>query len=392
MTPLILDRNFEAIGLCDEFKSFIWTDRYNKAGDFEIVTSSPIVGTEFAFQIGNYVYEKESDRLMIIEGLELKTNYNKGNDFIVTGRSLDSLLQRRIIWGQRTLKGNLQDNIEALLNENIINPSDTNRRIPDFIFERSADPKITSLTVDTQYTGENLYKAIQSLCDTNAIGFKVTRENNKFVFRLYAGTDRTYDQTENLYVEFSPRYDNLNESDYIQTSEKKRNVTLVGGEGEGNERKYFTAGESNANGLERYELFTDARGTSSKVTDDEGNQTDLSTEEYNNLLKQKGEENLAKKENQATKKLTGKMNTNQMFILNKDFFLGDIVQVVDQYHISGTSRIIEIIYSQDNKGINIYPSFDDTLVSTNQTSVYSWVDDDGQWHSIKNNNSSSSTL
>lgn len=86
------------------------------------------------------------------------------------------------------------------------------------------------------------------------------------------------------------------------------------------------------------------------------------------------------------------MNTNQMFILNKDFFLGDIVQVVDQYHISGTSRIIEIIYSQDNKGINIYPSFDDTLVSTNQTSVYSWVDDDGQWHSIKNNSSSSSTL
>ena len=169
-------------------------------------------------------------------------------------------------------------------------------------------------------------------------------------------------------------------------------MTLVGGEGEGNERKYFTAGESNANGLERYELFTDARGTSSKVTDDEGNQTDLSTEEYNNLLKQKGEENLAKKENQATKKLTGKMNTNQMFVLNKDFFLGDIVQVVDQYHISGTSRIIEIIYSQDNKGINIYPSFDDTLVSTNQTSVYSWVDDDGQWHSIKNNNASSSTV
>lgn len=382
MIPLILDKNFEAIGLCDEFKSFIWTDRYNEAGDFEIDTIGE-KAKESIFQIDNYIYIKESDRLMIIEGLELKTNYQDGDEFIITGRSLDSILQRRIIWGQRILNGNFQNAIQTLLNENVISPSDSFRAIPNFTFEPSTNPAITSLTIDTQFTGDNLYKAIQTLCDQNKVGFKVTRENGKFVFRLYKGTDRTYDQVVNTYVEFSPKYDNLTETDYIQSSKNLKNVTLVGGEGEGAERKYYTTGETNAAGLDRYELFTDARGTSSKVTGDDGKQKDLTTDEYNALLAQKGDENLAKKENQATKSFDGKLNPTEMFTLNKDFFLGDVVPVINEYGIQGTSRITEIIYSWDDKGVRIYPSFENSKVNDKQTSILKWVDKDGVWHSIE---------
>ncbi|WP_130837519.1 siphovirus ReqiPepy6 Gp37-like family protein [Lachnoclostridium sp. Marseille-P6806] len=381
MTPLILDKNFEAIGLCDTFKSFIWADRYNKEGDFEIVTVGDKAKEEI-YQIGNYIYVTESDRTMIVESLELKTNYDDGDEFIISGRSLDSILSRRIVWGQKDLTGNFQNAIQTLLNENIISPSDPSRKIPNFKFKTSTDSTITSLSIDTQFTGDTLYKAIQGLCDQNNVGFKVTREGSDFVFSLYVGTNRTYDQTDNLYVEFSPKYDNITETDYVQSSKNLKNVTLVGGEGEGSERKYYTVGNTSVTGLDRYELFTDARGTSSKVTDDNGESRDLSTSEYNALLKQKGDENLAKKENMATKSFDGKLNADQMFTLNKDFYLGDVVQVVNEYGIQGVSRITEIIYSWDNNGLRIYPSFDSAKVNDIQTSILSWVDKDGYWHSI----------
>ena len=50
---------------------------------------------------------------------------------------------------------------KKLLDENIINPSDTSRKVEGLIFEASTDPAITGLTVDAQFTGDNLYDAIK---------------------------------------------------------------------------------------------------------------------------------------------------------------------------------------------------------------------------------------
>ena len=34
MDLYVLDKEFNTLGLLDQFDSFIWTDRYNEAGDF----------------------------------------------------------------------------------------------------------------------------------------------------------------------------------------------------------------------------------------------------------------------------------------------------------------------------------------------------------------------
>ncbi len=54
----------------------------------------------------------------------------------------------------------------------------------------------------------------------------------QFVFELYAGFDRSYDQTENPYVIFSPKFENIINSNYIESKASLKTVTLVGGEGE----------------------------------------------------------------------------------------------------------------------------------------------------------------
>ncbi len=100
----------------------------------------------------------------------------------------------------------------------------------------------------------------------NNIGFKIVlTDENKFAFSLYAGVDRSYEQTENPYVVFSPNFENIINSNYYSSRASFRNVTLVAGEGEGAARR--TAIVGSASGLGRRELFTDARDISSDTED-----------------------------------------------------------------------------------------------------------------------------
>ena len=156
------------------------------------------------------IYNTETREVMKIDTVKLQKLTGKGivaSDDIVTGRSLESILERRIIWGQRVFNGNLQNGIQTMLNECIISPSIANRKISNFVFVPSTDPKITRLKIDNQYTGDCLYDVIKGLCEENNIGFKIVlTDENKFAFSLYAGVDRSYEQTENPYVVFSPNF------------------------------------------------------------------------------------------------------------------------------------------------------------------------------------------
>ena len=287
---------------------------------------------------------------MIIEKIRIASDSENGNHITVTGRSLESILDRRIVWGQKTITGNLQNGIRTLLNENVISPADSTRRISNFIFEASTDPAITSLKIDAQYTGDNLYDVINKICSERSIGFKVTLNNNKqFVFKLYAGTDRSYDQSANPYVVFSPKFENIINSNYVESKSALKTVTLVGGEGEGSARKYTTVG--GGSGLNRRELFTDARDISSDV----GDGVVLSDAEYTAQLQQRGKEKLA--ENTDVTSFEGQVETTVMFRYGEDFFNGDVVQIANEYGHETKARIVEIVMSEDEDGNSVYPTF-----------------------------------
>lgn len=266
MDLMVLDTNLDAISVIDVYSSLIWTDRYNGYGDFEIFTRMSEGVLDYIKQ-DYYLRSRDSEHVMIIEKLLISSDTEEGNNLTVTGRSLESILDRRVVWGQKTLSGNLQDGIKTLLEENVINPSNANRKIDNFVFEASTDPKITELKIEAQYTGDNLYEVIQKICSERDIGFRVTlSDDKKFVFQLYSGVDRSYDQTVNPYVVFSPNFDNLISSNYVESKSSLKNVTLVGGEGEGSSRRYTAVG--NVSGLNRREIFTDARDISSDMNDD----------------------------------------------------------------------------------------------------------------------------
>lgn len=352
MDLIILDTNLDAILPIDNYKSFIWTDRYYSYGDFELYATISEDLIKYIKQ-DYYLINRESEHVMIIEKILISSDVEDGNHITVSGRSLESILDRRIVWGQKTLRGNLQNGIKTLLDECIISPTDKDRKIDNFIFEASTDPAITGLTIDAQYTGDNLYDVIQKICEERNIGFKITLNDNKqFVFKLYKGTDRSYDQTDLPYVIFSPNFENIINSSYIESRASFKNITLIGGEGEGAARKYTTVGSGV--GLNRRELFTDARDISSDV----GDGVILTNEEYIAELQQRGKEKLIEKPEVIS--FEGQVETTLMFKYGEDFFIGDVVQIADEYGHETKARILEIVMSEDEEGISVYPTFKST--------------------------------
>lgn len=350
MEALVLDTNFIAVGILDSYESFIWTDRYARCGDFEVYTTANkktinLLKTDF------YLWRKETNHVMIIDEIKIDTDAEDGSSLTICGESLEAILKRRIIWTQTSINDSLQNGVKRLLEENIINPIDEKRKISNFIFEENDDERITELKLEAQYTGENLYDVICDICDINDIGFQITlNDNNQFVFKLIIGEDRSYAQDKNTYVVFSPDWDNVINSNYLESTRTVKNVVLVDGEGEYPNRKQTSIGD--ISGLERRELYVDARDVSSEREDE----TTMTDEEYTAALNQKGEEELTSYK--KTHVYDGEMNTNQMFVLGEDFFIGDVVQLKDDFGNESSARITEMIYSRDKSGFSYYPTFE----------------------------------
>lgn len=230
MEALILNDKLIAIGIIDAFDSFIWVDRYSKCGDFEIYV--PANSDVFnILSMDNYLVYDKSEHVMIVEGMALTTDIEDGNKIIVSGRSVESILDRRIVWNKTILSGNFQNGIKKLLEENIIYPQISERKDSRLRFVPSDDPEITSLTIDAQLMGESLYDVIVNLCESQNIGWKITlSDDNYFNFKLYSGVDHSFAQNINNHIIFSPNFDNFLDSNYVRSKKEQKTVVLVAGE------------------------------------------------------------------------------------------------------------------------------------------------------------------
>ena len=355
MNLFVLNTKFETVYVVNEFESFIWTDRYYAAGEFELVLPpSKFDRTYITF--GNYLWFSESEHLMIIEYIETDSDATEGDTIIIKGKSLEYILFRRIVWGERIFNTTLQNGIQTIINESIISPSIAARRISNFVFKVNNNVRINSIKMDTQYTGDNVYEIVQSLCEENGVGFRVLlNETNKtFEFELYDGTNRSYDQIALPQVVFSSKYSNINECEYVENREEYKNVTLVGGEGEGSARRYVTVGTTS--GLERREIFTNAAHVRSEVD----GQT-IPASQYNAELAQEGQKTL--KDNKIQQAFDGDIDYSRPFKFGKDFFVGDIVEVEDNYSMQGKFRIVEYMWSYNKSEISCYPTFESLFES-----------------------------
>ena len=361
----------------NKFASFIWTIRIVEEGEFEFCTT---VNDEITkeFKIGWFLFcdrfyniATDTAALMIIKSWEISSDAEEGKKFIVRGKDLKDILNRRIVWGRVNFPVNsdCKDIITTLLNDNLVNPKDwtrtyqdgdggtitqtvlgSDRKIDNFVIIQNEDefPKTTG---EVQYENETLYEVITGLCNNYKFGFSILYNftTGKFEFRFLLYNYKTYDQAVNPPVIFSPQYQNLRNSNYIESSEKEKTVGLVTGEGDEYNAMYAVVGSGT--GLNRKEVGIS--GSDVSRTKEDG--TEYGNRSYINMLLEKGNQELNKQKYVKTFEGTAEVTRN--FNYPDDYNIGDVVEIVNEWGISSGVLISEVVMSVDTSGSSIIPTF-----------------------------------
>lgn len=350
MDIYVLDENFDMVDIVDDFKSMIWTDRYNEIGDFELVVSDikwlKVIKKDYYLQIN------QSDRLMIVDCINGSVNEDDASEITFTGHSLEHILTRRIVWYKFSYQGPIHKAVQTLMYDNAINPHIQARKIPNLGYSWDSSLNRNLLVSFDELHGDSLYETIKSCCDTYDVGFRIRYFNKSLSFELYLGIDRSYSQSDNLPVVFSEKLDNLQNAQFTDDNSEFKNVAYVFAENDKPlgiegvlDSDFIEAIVGDISGLNRREIFVETSIDEEYMYDKDA------------FMKNQGR--TALKENSYAPIYEGEAVWNtESYVFNKDYFLGDIVQYEDRFGNQSRARITEVIFSEDDSsGYMIYPTF-----------------------------------
>ena len=350
MDIFVFDRKLNYIDLVDRFDSLQWIRRYHTTGRFEL--HCPVTAHNITTLVrDNIVWIQGSEEIGIIEYRNLSVDDNGAETLKIIGRFYTSILDRRILYSteQHTNKY-VEVIMRSMVDRNCISIS-AKRKLPIML----GSLKGYSERADYQKSYGNLLEELTALSQTSNIGFfiRTDLEQRKHYFETYKGIDRSIEQDENSHVVFSRDYDNLYNQEYTDSTDNLRTTALVAGEGEGAERKRTVVNDEYT-GLDRYELYVDARDIQQTVDD-----VTMPDSEYLNLLRQRGREKLAEYKDIQT--FEGNIITNN-YEYKKDFDLGDVVTVMDRrWNITVNTRITEINEIYENGRVEIVPTLGNNI-------------------------------
>jgi len=329
MELYIYNSNRELEGIVESFEYLRWTRRYSQCGSFEIKAIATQENADLLKE-GNIIWKNDDEEAGIIEHLELSQTEQ---EFITaSGRFATSLLARRIVWQTEKLSGDLSVCVEQLINNNLINPSDTARKITDISF---SSPNL-NVPISTQVSYRNLMDVVTDLCGVSDVGIKTvfTPATAVFTVTLYMGTESQ--------AVFSKGYENLIEQIYTISATDYANTALVGGEGEGADRTFVAI--TSGSGETRHEIFVDAKDLRE---DDFG-------ADYIDTLIFRGQSKLS--EQAIRYSFDTSVNPHGNLTYKTDFDLGQTVKVISkEWGISMTTRITEVeeTYDADGQSISV---------------------------------------
>jgi len=333
MELYVFDKDLNHLGLVEGFFSLRWVRRYSKCGEFELhcgLTPS----TFNLLQRGNIIWKNDDAEAGYIEYRNITVNAQKEEVLVVSGKFMTGYLGRRIVWGTERMYGTAEEVMRTLVNNHAINPSDADRVIP--LLELGG-LKGYNQEIKKQTSYSNLLETIENTALASGLGFRIIPDltDKKLIFDIYEGLDRTAGQVENAPAIFAKEFENVLEQEYTDSLNNYRNVALVGGVGEGPERKLVTVGSGE--GLERFEIFVDRRD----LSNEDENGDPISDAEYLPLLEQVGQEVLA--ENTEIQTFDSKINLRSNLVYKQDFDLGDIVTCTSKkWGVTVDTRITEI--------------------------------------------------
>lgn len=338
MELIILDKDFNDIQTVEVFSSLQWKRNYYTYSTFQLNCSASLFNL---FDQGAYLYRKGYE-LMLIESYELTTSDNGESGLEVKGSSVEKLLDDRIVIGKQTFTGTPGQIVTKLLNDNFILPTDTARKY-QFIQLGTIDLTGTSTTLELENdnVGTEIYKFLKNLQKSQRLEFDYL--NNRLVYSLWQGLDRTDNQELNTWAVFSDQYENIKNVSYTHDVSDHVNVMYV--------FKGTAPTVINQQGtyFRRIEASTSVASSTSTTQ----------------AVDEKGKQELEKKK--VIELVNGDISVNSNLVYRKDYDLGDLVTCIYTDINKIVDKRIESITEVYEKGnIKVTPKFGNDYLTIKQ--------------------------
>lgn len=387
--------------LIEEFQSGIWTERYTQASDMTLVL--PATRERVAQLVeGTFIGLEGSKEVMIIE-----TQVIEDNILTVTGRSLETILERRaFVKGYSKSTSDTTPSQDATVYE--LTPGQVIRTIVDAML-RNTPTNFHLASVSPTYGSKNLiqnlilgtiadgnssqavkvsvaeqanaYNEVLGLADAHNLGISLylnsaSLTTYSLVFTVYEGVDRTKSQTINQLLRFSPELDSLSNVKELRSSKEYLNTVRVYPEKPLLDVGAFIAsvsppsvrvGENDGWGRRESAIvgtsitYDTVKRTAGTIDATTGRLTQTGLTLVAESLKQEGLKFL--KEHARSRVIDGEIVPHEHYMFKTDYNLGDIVEVENYTGGIQKARITEYIRSQDQTGQREYPTLAATTIA-----------------------------
>ncbi|MED4783432.1 siphovirus ReqiPepy6 Gp37-like family protein [Brevibacillus choshinensis] len=354
MNPIrILSPDLTILGEIDDYESLSFTRRWHRPGEFEIHINRHKRNVD-TLQKGNLVIiGRDTKKAGIIRHREITLDEGGKQTEVwkIVGQTLGALTADRIViplTGQSHFSvtdSSAETVMKLLVDSQLANPEDPAREIVD-LYIKDYLGRGPTMTWQSRYAG--LDEELANVSQSTGIGWgiELNLSTKALYFEIYQGRDLTTSQSVNPPVIFSPEFDSLKTQHYVDSDVNYRNVAIVAGQGEGELRTVVQVGT--ATGMERKEVFVDARDLPDTAS-----------------LEERG--TLKLNEMQVDRLLEGQILTSGPFKYSIDYDLGDIVTIRNKdWGVTMDARITEIKEIYEPSGFALEATFGNsfpTLIS-----------------------------
>ena len=321
---------------------------YYEIGEFEVYCHASANALN-ALKCGNYIKIPNKPYLWVVKSVEYTYSADGARMIDAKGFEAKWIIGQRVILTPWQLPNDLAKAIRMLVDENLGVGAVSYRKVIGFLAD---SPNIGLEIDDTQATRGNLWEFVSALLKANHCGSYCYYENGEIHYLAFEGKDRTE------MMVFSQSMDNLISSDYFENSAERKNYAqIVSTQTE--DKKTIecvseypdTPSSHPATGIDRLEMTIESN-ISTKYVDEQGREqeTPFGSNLYKSWQIEEGKNQLSEKK--MIVDFSGEIDLqHSRFEFAKDFFIGDMVKVRDEFFgYSGDARIVKYTFKQDENG------------------------------------------
>lgn len=355
----IFDLNLNQLGILDDFIDVEINPMYDALGSMHLI----VEGTKDILDLlqVDRVIAKITD---INKGYIIKTREyldENSTQLEIIAPSLNVLLNDRLVLGQQEFTGTIENVMKSFVQVNAVNPSNSNRIIPNLAISASL-----GININTTEGTKNvpLCDYLYELAKKHDVSFDILLDHNnkKLVFDVWQGVDRSTLQFVNPHIIFAKDFDNVLSQHYVESiADNKTAAVVLGEELEGSPQVIVTVND-NLTGYNRKEILVEASDIKKTFRDESDQDVILTDAEYQRLLEEKGRNTLY--EYKPIRTFESDVDGIANFVYGIDYHMGDKVSVRnDDLDIVLHSRIVSIVEKEDKQGTTLQVSFGSNIPS-----------------------------